>query len=149
MNRTTLKSEKNIDFRAQLFKELRLKNNLSLRQLSKLTGITVNTILDIEKGRLNGPTKYNYYYIICKIFNIDHISYFNLDKLNEDTLEDVILKFKVYLGFRNNQQLSKYIFNNKYTIDGLFKYKNRKPKNFEEKSIIIVETFQEYKNKKK
>ena len=140
-----MKTLNKIDFRSKLFKELRLKNNLTLRQLSKLTGITVNTILDIEKGRLTRSSKYHYYYIICKLFNIDHISYFKLNELKEDTLEDVILKFKVYLGITNNEELSKYIFNTKHTINGMLRRRNTKSKSFQKKSIIIVETFQNYK----
>ena len=149
VERTKLTTLNKIDFRSKLFKDIRLKSNLTLNQFSKLTNISVKTILDVEKGRLISTSKYHYYYIVCKIFNINHISYFKLDELKENTLEDIILKFKAYLGFRNNTELSMYIFDNKNTINELLRKRNRNSKLFKQKSIIIVETFQKYKISKK
>lgn len=149
MYKTKLINEKPSDFRGRMLKTLRLKQNLTLKEVSKLSNISEKTLIQLEKDRLLTTLKYKYYQKLCNVYNVNHINYLKLDELKEDTIEDVIFKFKVYLGFTNNQELSLYIFNSKSTIDTMFSRRNSYPKYFEQKSIIIVETFQNLKNSQK
>lgn len=126
-------------------KTLRLNHKLTLNELSKRTNLTVNTLISIEKGRLTKPSKYHYYYIICNLFNVNHITYLELNKMKEDTIENIILKFRAYLGVKSNKELSTYIFNKKYYLEDMLKRKTINKHLYDKKCIILVETFQRFK----
>ena len=122
-------------------KNLRLKNNVTLKYVASKTNISTTTLAKIEKGTLNTAYKYNYYKLICNLFNVDHIKYLNLKTMSEKTIDDVLLKIRAYMGFKSDEDLSIYLFNKKYVIaeykQGFLTDRN---------SIIIVEKLLELKD---
>lgn len=54
-----------------IIKEQRIKNNISLDKLSKLSNISVSTLYNIENDKLKKVNSV-FIYRLCKILNIDY-----------------------------------------------------------------------------
>jgi transcriptional regulator with XRE-family HTH domain len=75
---------------------LRLQSNLTIKELSKLTGINSTTLMHIEHNKIKTP--YYYFHLICKVLNTDHIKYLELHNLPEKTIKDKLWKIRILIG---------------------------------------------------
>ncbi|WP_291560741.1 MULTISPECIES: helix-turn-helix domain-containing protein [unclassified Clostridium] len=100
---------------------LRLNNNLTLKQLSNVIGISHTTLMHVEQNKINLP--YNYWKMICDFFEENHISYLSLDSFPENSVKEKLLKIRAYTGAKSWEEVGKYIgYSEGFTIDLLTRY---------------------------
>ena len=84
-------------------KELRLKNNVTLKDLAESLDTTTNTLREIESG--NGRDRFYFYYIYCRHFNLSSYKYLDYSLLPINTFNDKIILLKAYTGLKSNIEL--------------------------------------------
>lgn len=105
-------------------RELRLNKNLTINKLSKLINVSSTTLRHVEQDKIKPPFSYYYWKVICNYFNINHIEYFNLNELKEDTLQEKLLKIRALLGAKSWDEVGKALgYSKEFTIDLLTRYK--------------------------
>ncbi len=97
---------RSIDIKNKI-KLLRLKNDTTLKELSKKVNISEYTLRLLEEGNIKRP--YPYYKKICDFFQEDYFTYFNIHYIKEETPQEKLEKIKAYLAIGSWKELSKYI----------------------------------------
>lgn len=80
-------------------KQLRIKNKMTLKELSTNVQISVTTIMHIEQNKISTP--YQYWKKICDFYNVNYVQYLELYTLPENTLEEKLWKMRIYIGAKN------------------------------------------------
>ena len=106
-------------------RDLRLKNNMTLKKLANKININAATLMHLEQDKINMP--YHYWKAICDCFCINHIEYLELDALKEETIQDKLLKIRAYIGGVKWKDVGDYLgYSKAFTIDLLTRYKPNK-----------------------
>lgn len=79
--------------------ELRLKNNLTKRDLSKALNISEKTLKHIEEGKIKNP--YYYYYIYCRHFNLSSNIYLDFNLIKTNDLSGKLEFIKAFYGLKS------------------------------------------------
>lgn len=112
--------------------ELRIKNNITKKDLANSLNISFKTLNNIELGLNNNP--YHYYNIYCNHFSLSSNLILDFSLIETDTLVGKIEFLKANLGIRNLKELDTYL--NIYP-GAISEYLNKKNKNNEiEKKIL-------------
>ncbi|ARC85624.1 helix-turn-helix family protein [Clostridium argentinense CDC 2741] len=102
-------------------RELRLKNNITQKQLAEKTSISEITIMHVEQNKIDVP--YYYWKKICDYFGVNHIKYLKLYTLKEDSIQDKLKKLRVYLGAKNWREVGEYLgYSEGFTYDLFTRY---------------------------
>ncbi|KYH35812.1 helix-turn-helix protein [Clostridium tepidiprofundi DSM 19306] len=102
-------------------KNLRVKNNVTLSQLAKYTGISSKTLQRIENDKVKKP--YYYWKKICDYFGINHIDYLELLTLPEKTIQEKLIKIRALLGARTWKEVAEYLgYSKEFVSDLLTRY---------------------------
>ncbi|MEW9093915.1 MAG: helix-turn-helix transcriptional regulator [Clostridiaceae bacterium] len=102
-------------------KNLRLKNDMTLKQLSKEIGISEVTLTKVENNRIRVP--YYYWKLICDFYKVDHISYLGLCNMDEDSIENKLIKIRAYLGAKRWGNVGSYLgYSEAFIVDMLTRY---------------------------
>lgn len=105
-----------------LLRNLRLKSNMTIKQLSKATGIDTTTLMHVEQGKVKMP--YFYWKTICNYYGINHIKYLKLYTMNENTIEEKFLKLRACIGAKTWGEVSSRLgYNKAFVSDLLHRYK--------------------------
>ncbi len=92
-----------------------------MKSLSKLIHINETTLRNIEKDRIKKP--YFYWKIYCGYFNVNHVDYLGLCTMNEETIQDKLLKIRAYTGSRNWEEVGKHLgYSEGFILDLLNRY---------------------------
>ena len=100
-------SSENGKHRGILIKNLRLFNNVTLKELSKLLSVSENSLRTIESTEKE--SSYYYYHLYCRHFSVDPYIYLDYSNLSTHTLEDKIIAIKAFLGYKNTEDIDKII----------------------------------------
>ncbi|GAB6170104.1 hypothetical protein JCM1393_25640 [Clostridium carnis] len=122
--------------------ELRLKNNITKRDLSSLLNISEKTLRSLETGQLNNP--FYYYNIYCRHFGFKAYNYLDFSLIKTDTLNGKVIFLKAYYGVKSNKELDLIL---RFYKGAITDYLNHKSKNINIESSII-ESVYIIKNKK-
>lgn len=125
-----------------LLTNLRVRNNVTLKQLSADLNLSVNTLKSIECGDCRSP--YYYYSIYCRHFNETPYTYLNYKSLPLDTFKDRVEALKAILGMKSNKDLDNSLGLYKGAISDAY---NRK-RNFSSIDMIIKENLNRYTKEK-
>lgn len=89
---------------------LRLKNNMSRKDLSIQLKISDKTIEKLEFGNINKP--FYYIHLYCRHFNVSPYNYLNFDKIFLKTFDDKLTYLMLYYGCKRKVDLDNIL--NKY-----------------------------------
>lgn len=112
----------NAETPGSLLRNLRLKSNMTIKQLAKACNISDTTLMNIEQNKIKNP--YFYWKAICNYYGINHIQYLKLYSLSENTFEEKLLKLRAYLGARTWEEVAHYLgYSKSFVPDLLHRYK--------------------------
>lgn len=111
--------------------ELRLKNNITKRELSKALNISEKTLKHIEEGRIKNP--YYYYYIYCRHFDLCSNMYLDFNLIKTESLLGKIEFLKAFYGFNNLKSLDKKL---NLRPGSISEYINNRTNNINIKNVI-------------
>ncbi len=107
---------------------------MTLKQLADKIHTSDNTLICVEKDKIKYP--YYYWKLICGYFNINHIQYLDINKMNETTIQEKLVKIRAYLGAKTWEDVSHYLgYTKSYAVDSM-KHNPRKKKIEELDSIL-------------
>jgi transcriptional regulator with XRE-family HTH domain len=102
-------------------RKLRLKDNISMHDLSKKISISETTLMHIEQNKIKNP--YYYWKIICDYFNVNHIEYLNLKTMKEDNIIDKLIKLRAFIGTKSWAGVGKYLgYSGEFISDLISRY---------------------------
>lgn len=104
-----------------MLRNLRLKNNLTIKELSKKINISSTTLMMVEKDKIQKP--YYYWKLICNCFNTNHIEYLKLYSLREASIQEKLIKVRALLGAKSWSEVGDYLgYSEGFIIDLLTRY---------------------------
>lgn len=95
----------NSSHRGVLVKNLRLNNNVTLKDLSKLLNVSENSLRTIES--IEKESSYYYYHLYCRHFAVDPYIYLDYSTLPTHTFEEKLIAIKAFYGFKNIEDVDK------------------------------------------
>ncbi|GAA0107411.1 hypothetical protein UT300015_04700 [Clostridium tertium] len=104
--------------------ELRLKNNVNKRDLSKALDISEKTLKHIEEGKIKNP--YYYYYIYCRHFNLSSNIYLDFNLIKTDDLSGKLEFIKAFYGLKSLKDIDMIL---NLRLGSISEYINGKNKN--------------------
>lgn len=103
-------------------RDLRLKKNLTIKQLSENIGINPTTLMHVEQDKISVP--YHYFKLICDYFKVNHASYLQLYTMNEDSMQDKLIKIRALLGARTWKDVAQLLgYRESFINDLMTRYK--------------------------
>lgn len=89
--------------RAHLVANLRLRNNVTMKSLSKILNISEVTLRSVEKG--DNPSHFHYYFLYCRHFEVDSYIYLNYFSLPTKTFHEKIDALKAFYGLSSYREV--------------------------------------------
>lgn len=80
-------------------RNLRLKNNLTLHELSSRIDINETTLRQMELNKIKMP--YYYWKTVCNFFDVDHVVYLELCTMKEESIQDKLIKIRALIGAKS------------------------------------------------
>ncbi|MBU3107118.1 helix-turn-helix domain-containing protein [Clostridium gasigenes] len=122
-------------------KTLRLKSNLTVKELSYLINISSKTLNGIENDNIHNPY---YWHKICNVFNTNANVFLDLYDMPENTLEDKLIKIRALLGSLSWKEVSLSLDISEYAISEFKKGKTKS--NLNRYLLLIDEKLEELMN---
>lgn len=111
-------------FYGRRLSELRLKNNITKKDLAKALNISEKTLKHIEEGKIKKP--YYYYYIYCRHFNLCSNTYLDFNLMETKNFLEKLDFLKAYYGVKSLKDLDKEL---NFRLGSISEYINGKNKN--------------------
>lgn len=82
---------------------LRLKNNVTMKALSKILNVSEVTLRNVERGNITPA--YHYYFLYCRHFEVDSYTYLNYFSLPTKTFHEKIDALKAFYGLSSYREV--------------------------------------------